>query len=258
MNKKIEVLSIIRNAKLNHDSHLLVFKSEEGFSGICPGQFLNIKVPDSPTTFLRRPFSFFEVDEANGTFSVLIKTVGDGTRKLVSMSRGDKLEIIYPLGNSFTLPQKDEKVLLVGGGAGIAPMFQLAHESNRAGANLDILLGARSAEDHVLLDKFSKFGSLFITTNDGSLGVPGFVTDHQLLKENKGFSRIYCCGPEPMMKAVAARAKVLGAECEVSLENTMACGFGVCLCCVTKTTEGNKCVCTEGPVFNISNLKWQI
>jgi dihydroorotate dehydrogenase electron transfer subunit len=134
-------------------------------------------------------------------------------------------------------------------------MVQLAKESKKIGADVHILLGARSKHDHVLLDVFEKFGKVYLTTNDGSLGTAGFVTDHPVLRSSL-VQRIYCCGPDPMMHAVARIASEQDIYCEVSLENTMACGFGVCLCCVTKTSNGNKCVCTEGPVFNIKDLKW--
>lgn len=257
MKKRVEELTVKENKKLNHDTHLLTFRSNLGFEEIIPGQFVNIHIAESPETFLRRPFSFFEVDQKNGVFSVLVKAVGNGTRKLVQILPGDSINIMYPLGKGFTRPDRNENVLLVGGGVGIAPMIQLAQEAQRAGANVHILLGARSASDHVLLDRFEQYGTLYLTTNDGSLGDKGFVTDHPVFDSDR-FDRIYCCGPDPMMHAVARRAAQLSVECEVSLENTMACGYGVCLCCVTKTTDGHKCVCTDGPVFNTNDLQWQI
>ena len=125
--------------------------------------------------------------------------------------------------------------------------------------DVSILIGARSSVDLVELDQFSKYGEIFTTTEDGTYGVKGYVTDHPVFGEElTQFSRIYSCGPEPMMKAVAFKAKLNSIECELSLENTMACGFGVCLCCITETVLGHKCVCTDGPVFNINQLKWLI
>jgi len=119
------------------------------------------------------------------------------------------------------------------------------------------LLGARTAKDLLMLDNFKKFGRVYVTTEDGSEGEKGFVTNHSLLQK-ESFSRIATCGPTPMMKAVAAFARKADVECEVSLENLMACGLGACLCCVEKTTEGNLCVCKDGPVFNIRKLLWQV
>lgn len=258
MKKTVEELSVTKNVKLNHDTYLVYLQAESTLDNIKPGQFLNIQVKDSQTTYLRRPFSFHDVYYENNTYSVLIKQVGDGTKKLVEVKVGDKLDIVYPLGNGFSDAKANEKVLLIGGGVGIAPMMQLARESTENGAEVHILLGARSERDHVLLDEFKQYGQLHLTTDDGSLGTKGFVVDHDVLNTDKNFDRIYCCGPDPMMHAVARKAKQLNIECEVSLENMMACGFGVCLCCVTKTHEGNQCVCTDGPVFNINDLEWQI
>jgi dihydroorotate dehydrogenase electron transfer subunit len=119
------------------------------------------------------------------------------------------------------------------------------------------LLGARTSKDRLMLDIFKKYGRVYVTTEDGSEGEKGFVTNHSLLQKEQ-FTRIATCGPTPMMKAVAAFARKADVECEVSLENLMACGLGACLCCVEKTTEGNLCVCKDGPVFNIRKLLWQV
>lgn len=119
------------------------------------------------------------------------------------------------------------------------------------------LLGARSASDLLQLDLFGKYGRVYITTEDGTAGEQGFVTNHSILN-NEHFDRIATCGPKPMMMAVARYAAKAGVDCEVSLENMMACGLGACLCCVEKTVEGNLCVCKDGPVFNIKQLLWQL
>lgn len=256
MNKTIQNLRVLINEQLNHDTFRIVVQAPNTLESIIPGQFVNVYVPDSATTFLRRPLSIHDVDSEKNTFSLLVKAVGDGTRKMVQIKPEEELNIVYPLGNGFSKPKKNERILLVGGGVGIAPMLHLAREAGQIESKVEILLGARSAKDHVLIDEFKSLGNLHLTTNDGTLGTKGFVTDHAIFSSN--FDRIYCCGPEPMMLAVAKKAKLLGVECEVSLENMMACGFGVCLCCVTKTNEGNKCVCTEGPVFNINDLQWPI
>lgn len=118
-------------------------------------------------------------------------------------------------------------------------------------------MGARSATDILQLKEFKTLGDVFITTEDGTLGEKGYVTQHSVLIENK-FDKIYTCGPKPMMIAIAKYAKTHNIDCEVSLENNMACGVGACLCCVEKTTEGHICVCKEGPIFNINKLLWQI
>lgn len=258
MHKTVCELLVTNNIQLNHDNYLIVLKSYASLDNIIPGQFVNVLVKNAESTFLRRPFSIHDVDYISNSFSILVKVIGNGTRKLAEAQNGDLLDVIFPLGNGFSRSKRGERVLLIGGGVGIAPMMYKARESKIIGADVHILLGARSQKDHILIDEFSEHGNLYLTTDDGSMGTKGFVVNHEILNEKSGFDRMFCCGPDPMMKAVAKKAIELGIECEVSLENMMACGFGVCLCCVTKTTEGHKCVCTEGPVFNIKDLQWQI
>ena len=184
--------------------------------------------------------------------------VGNGTRQLGKLKPGSQLNCLYPLGNGFTLPvDSNEKMLLVGGGVGIAPLLHLGYEIKKRGGIPTFLLGARTREDLLEVDQFNQLGRVFITTEDASLGEKGFVTNHSVLQKEK-FSRIATCGPKPMMMSVARYAKANGITCEVSLENKMACGLGACLCCVEKTNEGNRCVCTDGPVLNINQLLWQI
>jgi dihydroorotate dehydrogenase electron transfer subunit len=261
MQKSVQNVEIILNYRLSSDHHLLRLKSSQKLEILDPGQFVNILADHLQNVFLRRPYSIHAVDYEKNTFDVLIKGIGEGSKYLIRRNVGEKLNVIFPLGKGFTLPpinNKEEKVLLVGGGCGVAPLFYLAQVLNGR-SDQSILLGARSFNDLIELDKYSQFGEVYTTTEDGSYGEKGYVTNHSVFGEKLAqFSRIYACGPEPMMKAVAAKAHKKGIFCEVSLENTMACGFGVCLCCVTDTINGHKCVCTDGPVFNINELKWQI
>ena len=259
MRKSVQNLRVVANLRLNDDHHLLQLQAQDQIEKIYPGQFANILVDHSQSVFLRRPFSIHAVDYQRNIISILIKGIGEGTRSLSQTPVDSYLNVIFPLGNGFSLPTSAEKVLLVGGGCGVAPLLHLAQVLNENSNDISILLGARSAADLVELDQYEIYGKLLTTTEDGTHGEKGFVTDHPLFdKELNHFTRIYSCGPEPMMKAVAAKARLRAVTCEVSLENTMACGFGVCLCCVTETTLGHKCVCTDGPVFNINQLKWQI
>lgn len=247
------------NVPLNSTNFLLVLDANKELPEIKSGQFVNIDVKNSDEVFLRRPFSVFEVDYQNNRLSIIVKVLGRGSKKLTELKKGDSLSLIYPLGKGFTYPAKNEKILLIGGGSGIAPMLFLAKESGLPLQNVDILIGARSKEDHINVDKYKQYGKLHFTTENGSLGAKGFVIHHPLFqKKLKKYDKIYACGPDAMMKAVAAEAKKADIFCEVSLENLMACGFGVCLCCIEPTSRGNLCVCTEGPVFNIKELKWQI
>ena len=259
MRKSVQNLKVLSNLRLNDDQYLLQLQASNQLEYIHPGQFANILADQSKNVFLRRPFSFYSVDYQNNIISFLIKCVGEGTRALSTARVGSSLDVLFPLGNGFTLPEPGEKILLVGGGSGVAPLLHLAQVLSENSNNIHMLVGARSVSDLVEMDNYKKYAHLYTTTEDGTHGEKGYVTDHPIFKEElENFSRIYTCGPDPMMKAVAAKARAKSVFCEVSLENSMACGFGVCLCCVTQTTQGHKCVCTEGPVFNINQLKWQI
>jgi dihydroorotate dehydrogenase electron transfer subunit len=258
MKKIIQDFEVDDNINLNDHHYILKLSSPTELPEILPGQFAEVLIPDSPETFLRRPFSIHNIHPNKREISFFIKCLGKGTAKLRTLQKGDILNVMLPLGNSFGLDVKG-KALLVGGGCGIAPMFYLAKCLASRKIEMDILLGAKSKEELSLIKELRKFGNVNITTEDGSEGEKGLVTNHSVFKDIKNkYSKIYCCGPEPMMKAVASIAKKNSIECEVSLENTMACGIGACLCCVTETVEGHKCVCTDGPVFNIKQLKWQI
>lgn len=221
---------------------------------IRPGQFVQVAV-DAPGVFLRRPISINDVDYEKNTIDLLVRKAGKGTAVLVSMKEGEILNVLLPLGNGFTTSiAPDERVLLVGGGVGVAPLLYLGKILKSQGCQPEFLLGARSVADLLQLDEFEAVGAVHMSTEDGSAGERGFVTVNPVLSNH--FDRIYCCGPSPMMKAVAVMAREQGITCEVSLENMMACGLGACLCCVENTVKGNVCVCTEGPVFNIEMLNW--
>lgn len=223
-----------------------------------PGQFAQLQIEGSKQTFLRRPISIHYVDRKQNEVWFLVQTVGEGTRQLAKMQAGDTLNVILPLGNGFTMPSDaSARVLLVGGGVGVAPLLYMGAVMKEKGLAPTFLLGARSAGDLLQLDKFKALGRVFVTTEDDSEGEKGFVTQHSLLQQEK-FTQISVCGPKPMMVAVARYAKSADTPCEVSLENMMACGLGACLCCVEDTETGNVCVCKEGPVFDIKKLKWQI
>lgn len=185
----------------------------------------------------------------------MVQQVGEGTRKLALTALDDGLNMVLPLGNGFSLPEKGEKCLLVGGGIGIAPLFYFAKVLNAKGIQPTLLLGGKTETDLIRLADYQRLGETFVTTEDGSLGEKGFVTMHSIWQK-QDFDKIYVCGPKPMMKAVAKLAADKNVWCEVSLENLMACGLGACLCCVEDTVDGHVCVCKEGPVFNTRRLKW--
>ena len=221
-----------------------------------PGQFAQLRIDESKETFLRRPISLHRVDYERNEVSFLIQKVGKGTASLWQKRPGSTLNAILPLGKGFTMPSSPEqKFLLVGGGVGIAPLLFMGEAMQKMGAKPTFLLGARSKSDLLRLDAYRACGTVYVTTEDGSEGEKGFVTQHSVLRREK-FDSIAVCGPKPMMMAMASYAKQTGTPCEVSLENMMACGLGACLCCIEETKDGNVCVCKEGPVFDIDKLKW--
>lgn len=248
---------VCSNEQLNYQNNLIKVTpaDNELLSDMHPGQFVQILVHNSPKVFLRRPISINFVNKKKNEMWLLIQRVGEGTRKICETPAGKTLNLIFPLGNSFTIPQVNGNFLLVGGGVGTAPMLFLGKKLNEKGFSPDFLLGGRSERDILQLNDFEKLGTVYCTTEDGSFGEKGFVIHHSVL-QNKKYDFVYTCGPKPMMVAVAKYAHENNIGCEASLENLMACGFGACLCCVEKTTKGNLCSCTEGPVFNINELAW--
>ena len=224
---------------------------------MMPGQFAQLRVDGSKETFLRRPISINFVNTKLNQIWFLVQLVGAGSRALGRLKEGDTLNALMPLGNGFSMPVSAEKKhLLVGGGVGTAPLLYLGAQMNLMGMRPTFLLGARTKDMLLQMEDFQRVGDVYVTTEDGSAGEKGFVTQHSILFKQR-FDRISVCGPSPMMKAVAKFARANSVPCEVSLENMMACGLGACLCCVEKTVKGNVCVCTEGPVFDINELTWE-
>jgi len=262
LKKYVLDLDVTANIRLHPVCFLLKLTSSQKLPEMIPGQFVEVRIDKSPATFLRRPVSIHYVDKQKNELGLLIQIVGDGTLQLSKVEAGDKLNVILPLGNGFSLPQGGEgaKLLLVGGGIGIAPLLFWGDTLKSIGYQPTFLLGARTKAYIWQYESFEKIGEVYVTTEDGTWGEKGFVTHHAILRaeglDSTSFDKIYTCGPLPMMRAVAKYAQAAGVDCEVSLENRMACGIGACLCCVEHTVKGNVCVCTEGPVFNINQLTW--
>ncbi len=255
--KKVEDFTVLGHKWLNYKTFVIDLEASEEMQPVHPGNFAEIEIKNSPKVFLRRPFSVYDVNSSARTLSFFVKVIGEGTRLLGETRKGDTLNLIYPLGNGFSVPEKN-RILVVAGGSGVAPFILYARQLASFKKDITFLFGGRTAEDIVLVEKFREFGEVFITTEDGTLGEKGLVTQHSLFgRDELPFDFIATCGPDPMMKAIARIAGNQGIPCEASLENTMACGFGACLCCIVDTVNGNKCVCTEGPVFNTKDLKWQ-
>lgn len=258
MKKHILDLTVSAIDRLSDKHTLLKLTHEQQLPDMLPGQFVEVRIDKSPTTFLRRPISINRLDRRNNELWLLVAAVGNGTRALSSLNRGDTVSCVLPLGNGFPMPESpDSRALLVGGGVGVAPLLYLGQQIKAAGGHPTFLLGARSAAEILLLEEYEEVGRVLITTEDGSQGERGFVTNHSALQREQ-FDVVYTCGPKPMMMAVARYAESHNTDCYASLENMMACGLGACLCCVEKTIKGNVCVCKEGPVMNTKDLLWQI
>jgi dihydroorotate dehydrogenase electron transfer subunit len=258
MKKYILDLTVSAVERISEKHVLIRLTDERPLPEMVPGQFVEVRVDGSATTFLRRPISINFVDRVQNELWLMVAMVGDGTRRLGELKVGDKLNCVLPLGNGFTLTPHPSALtyhLLVGGGVGVAPLLYLGAQMKEQDMEPTFLLGARTANDLLMLNEFKKYGRVCVTTEDGSEGELGFVTNHSLLQQER-FDRIYTCGPTPMMKAVARYAREKDIDCEASLENLMACGLGACLCCVEKTVDGNLCVCKDGPVFDVQRLLW--
>lgn len=250
--KKLKVLEYVRINEL----HYLLKMDTSGIGAVYePGQFLEVLVPGSESALLRRPISIHDVADDDSSFTMMIKIVGEGTRALSEIREGDELDIVFPLGHGFSINENHKKVLLVGGGCGVAPLLYLVKSVRKKGLEPFVLIGGKTADDILVADAYRKYAEVAVMTENAEIGEKGMVTDHAWLKDGlKNFDFVYTCGPDPMMKAVAALAEDAGIGCEVSLENLMACGIGACLCCTVHTHEGNVRACVEGPVFNANQI----
>ena len=257
MRKYILDLQVTSVGLLSERYLLLVATNPAGpLPEMRPGQFAHLRIDESKDTFLRRPISLHDVDYVRNEVALLVQKIGKGTASLWLKRPGSTLNAILPLGKGFTMPASPRrKVLLVGGGVGIAPLLFMGAEMQKMGCWPTFLLGVRSKTDLLRLDAYRACGDVYVTTEDGTEGEKGFVTQHSILQRKK-FDSLAVCGPKPMMMSMASYAKQAGIPCEVSLENMMACGLGACLCCVEDTVDGNVCVCKDGPVFDVEKLKW--
>ncbi len=215
----------------------------------APGQFVNIALPGK---FLRRPISV--CDWTEGRLTLLVKEAGTGTRELVRLSAGTELDVLSGLGSGFDISHADKDAVLVGGGIGAAPLYGLARRMAEAGREPRVVLGFRTKQDVFYLEEFASLGAqVSLSTEDGSLGVRGFVTD--ALKQLPDCRRVLACGPAPMLHSIAALPQITGGQ--FSFEARMACGFGACVGCTVETANGPRRVCKDGPVFRKEELVWQ-
>jgi len=259
---------VVRNAKEGGVNHRLVLACD-GFEGFAPGQFAMLSAGARTSArrsdpLLPRPMALYRARTVAGRaeLEILYKVHGRGTALLAEALPGQRVRVVGPLGTPFPIPKEGGGTpsILVGGGTGTASLFELARRASRSGP-VAVLLGARSSADLMAVDDFEALGEpveVAVATEDGSRGTAGRVT--RLLEaalEARPGARVYACGPTPMMRACAELAEASGTRCWVSLENTMACGFGVCLGCAVPLEEGGfGLVCRRGPIFESTEVTW--
>ena len=243
---KRDIYTVLENKKIAKDVFLMVLEGDTQYI-TAPGQFINILVEGF---YLRRPISICDWDDK--TITIIYKVVGKGTEAMAEILPGKKLDILTGLGNGFTAKEGSVKPLVICGGVGAPPMYGVAKHLSEKGAKPTVILGFTSKDDVFYEEEFKALGcDVYVTTNDGSYGTKGFVTD--VIKNLEGYDYFYTCGPLPMLKAVA-----MGTECsgQLSFEERMGCGFGGCMGCSCKTLTGNKRICTEGPVLLKEEIIW--
>lgn len=212
----------------------------------APGQFVNIALTGK---FLRRPIS--ACDWGEGSLTIIYKVVGQGTEQMSRMVPGETLDLLTGLGNGYDLDKSGDKPLLIGGGAGVPPLYALAKHLLAQGKHPQVILGFNQGQECFLVQEFQDLGvPVTVATADGSRGVRGFVTDAM---PAGGYTYLYTCGPEAMLRAIDGKAATSG---QFSFEERMGCGFGACMGCTCKTKYGNKRICREGPVLEREEIIW--
>lgn len=228
-----------------------------------PGQFVQVRVASEPSIqFLRMPFAVFDVDEIAGSVDVCYQVVGEGTEQLSHVCIGEEVDFVGPIGNGWRIPDGAHRALLACGGVGAPALKLLADELVAKGVQVDVVIGAQTAKRLACAEQFEDSirpsgGALHVATDDGSMGVKGFVnavTDELLATHD--YDYVAVCGPPLMERSVVLPAIEHGVTCEVSMERLMACGVGACLGCVVETTDGLKRCCVDGPVFDASEVIW--
>ena len=239
------IFTVKSNVKIAKDVYKMVLSGD--CEDIRCGQFVNIQIDG---LYLRRPISVCEVEGEELT--LIYKVVGKGTEVMSRMLQGTELDVLTGLGNGYDLAVSGEKPLLIGGGVGVPPMYELCKQLRKEGKEVSVILGFNKAEEVFYSEEFASLGAeVYVATADGSMGTKGFVTD--VMKDLTDYTYIYTCGPEPMLKAVYNASLTSG---QFSFEERMGCGFGACMGCSCKTKYGNKRVCKEGPVLTKEEIIW--
>lgn len=259
----IDIFYVEKNENIAKDTFKMEIIGNFNKADFKPGQFINIKIGKGKEFLLRRPISICEINSKN-KITIIYKINGEGTKRLSKLQKGDEIDIILSLGNGYDLNSLDRGcALLIGGGIGIPPLYELSKQFNKKGIKTIHILGFNTKDEIFYEKEFLNLGETYITTVDGSYGSKGFVTDMiDSLYQNKEFyfDKYYSCGPIPMLKALSEKLKEK--EGYISLENRMACGVGACYACVCKKKNNNKDtkqnytrVCYDGPVYEVGTVE---
>lgn len=242
---KQSIFEVKANIKIAENTYKMVLGGD--CSGItASGQFVNIKLDGF---FLRRPISVCDYND--NELTLIYKVVGKGTEYMAELGAGEKLDILTGLGNGYDLSKSGNEPVLIGGGAGVPPMYNLCRKLVAEGKKPKVILGFNKENELFFENEFKALGAeVTVTTADGSYGIKGFVTD---ALKNMKYTYIYSCGPEPMLKAIYNTAETSG---QLSFEERMGCGFGACMGCSCETKYGNKRICKDGPVLEMEEIIW--
>ena len=238
------LFTVVKNEKIADNTYEMVLSGNT--AELKAGGFVNIKLDGF---YLRRPISVCDYDDT--TLTIIYKAVGKGTDYMSELCKGESLDVLTGLGNGYDITKSGDKVLLIGGGAGVPPMYRMCKELIYAGKSVTAILGFNTASEVFYEDEFKSLGAdVKVATADGSYGIKGFVTDAM---DGVEYEYFYTCGPEPMLKAVYNATDVSG---QFSFEERMGCGFGACMGCSCKTKYGNKRICKDGPVLVKEEIIW--
>lgn len=256
---KNEKLTIVNQKEIAHSIFELTLKGELVSEMKQPGQFVHIKVADSYEPLLRRPISICSIDQEKKEFTMIYRAEGRGTTLLAGRKVNEQVDVLGPLGHGFPVEEAAEgdTALLVGGGIGVPPLYELSQRLVERGVKVIHVLGFQSKDVAFYEEEFSKLGDTYIATVDGSLGTQGFVTD-VIEQQGLAFDILYSCGPTPMLRALE-QAYSKDKKVYLSLEERMGCGIGACFACVCKTNDDRpghnyKKVCSDGPVFKAGEV----
>lgn len=239
------IYKIVSNKPLTKDVFEMILSGDTS-AITAPGQFINIKLDGF---YLRRPISICDYD--NNTVTILYKVVGGGTEAMSRLESGAELDILCGLGNGFDVSKSGEKPVLIGGGVGVPPLYNLCKKLIESGKKVTVILGFNTASEVFYKEKFESLGAeVYVSTVDGSSGVKGFVTD---VLKNIDYDYFFTCGPMPMFRAIE---KIASSSGQYSFEERMGCGFGACMGCSCKTKYGNKRICRDGPVLEREEIIW--